>query len=80
MFKYHAVELHDGLTKAAAKGSIPTITGHHNAANSIVSLMLRTFDTLPPKTIVDRFKQVSDGKKPKPIANAFVDLIRQSDN
>jgi hypothetical protein len=71
MFKYHAVELHEGLAKAAAKGSLRTITGHHNAANSIVSLMLKTFDTLPPKTIVDQFKKVSDGQKPKPIANAL---------
>ena len=71
MFKYHAVELQDGLTKAVPKSSVPTIKGHHNAANSIVGLMLKTFDTLPPRTIVDRFKKVADGKKPKPIANSL---------
>jgi hypothetical protein len=69
MFKYHAVELQSGLTKAVPKSSIPNIKGHHNAANSIVGLMLKTFDILPPRDIVERFKQVSEGQKPKPIAN-----------
>jgi hypothetical protein len=71
MFKYHAVELHDGLTRVVPNKPVPPIKGHHKAAESIVELMLKTFDVLPPKNIVDRFKQVSQGQKPKPIANAL---------
>ena len=71
MFKYHALELQNGLTKQVPRTSLRTINGHHNAANSIVGLMLKTFDALPPRNIVDRFKQVSDGQKPKAIANAL---------
>jgi len=69
MFKYHAVELQSGLTKAVPKSSVTNIKGHRNAANSIVGLMLKTFDILPPRDIVERFKQVSEDQKPKPIAN-----------
>jgi hypothetical protein len=71
MFKYHAVELQDGLTRAVPKARVPLIKGHRTAAASVVSLMLKTFDILPPRNIVDRFKQVSEGQKPKPIANAL---------
>jgi hypothetical protein len=35
--------------------------------------MMKTFDILPPKTIVDRFKQISPNQKPKPVANALWD-------
>jgi hypothetical protein len=71
MFKYHAVELQAGLKKTVPRSSIPTIEGHHDAASSVVGLMLKTFDILPPGDIVKRFKKVSDGQKPKPIANAL---------
>jgi hypothetical protein len=73
MFKYHAVELHEGLERVVPKTSIPKIKGHHNAAIKVVELMLKTFDILPPLRIVERFKQVSPHQKAKPIANALWD-------
>jgi len=73
MFKYHAVELHDGLKRLVPKSSVAGIKGHHNAAAKVVELMLKTFDILPPSKIVERFKQVSPNQKPKPIANALWD-------
>jgi hypothetical protein len=77
MFKYHAVEMQTGLMKEVRKGSLPLIKANaHRASNRIaadkvVELMLKTFDILPPKQIVDRFKKVSPNQKPKPIANAL---------
>jgi hypothetical protein len=71
MFKYHAVEMQTGLTRLVHKSSIPLIRGHRTAACSVVELMLKTFAILPPKKIVDRFKIISPGQKPKPIANAL---------
>lgn len=74
MVDYHVTEILAGLKEVANRvvTKAHLITGGRAAAVAVVELMQRTYETIPPKEIVDAYVALKEeGLKPKPIADAL---------